>query len=87
MAEQGEAVLEKYRNQDREAPAREETPRGTPSTAPQSAPPSPEPTSRPASHVVPGTRKPNRDRIVAPSDLDDDDDQYFQDRNRGGWLQ
>lgn len=36
--------------------------------------------------VVPGTRRPDRERIVAPDD-DDADDEYFRDRRRRGWLQ
>ncbi|MFI2477230.1 hypothetical protein [Nocardia xishanensis] len=41
---------------------------------------------RPASHGISGTQKPDRDRIVTPDDLDEDD-RYFQDRNQRGWLQ
>ncbi|WP_063042997.1 hypothetical protein [Nocardia pseudovaccinii] len=33
--------------------------------------------------VIPGTRKPNRDRVVAPAD----DDEYSRDRQQRGWLQ
>ncbi|MEV0061848.1 hypothetical protein [Nocardia sp. NPDC050718] len=79
MAEAGEALLERYRNQDPETTA-------PPTSTPATAPPVADTASAPTSHIVPGTRKPDRNRVVAPSDLDDDDDQYFQDRNRGGWL-
>lgn len=37
--------------------------------------------------VIPGTRKPNRERIHQPDDEMDDDDRYFQERNRHGWLE
>ncbi|WP_329405771.1 hypothetical protein OG563_28815 [Nocardia vinacea] len=50
----------------------------------------PPPADRPApagNAVIPGTRKPNRDRIVTPTDDDDEDDEYFRDRQQRGWLQ
>ncbi|WP_433755530.1 hypothetical protein [Nocardia sp. CA-135398] len=37
--------------------------------------------------VIPGTRKPNRDRVVTPTDDEDEDDEYFRDRQQRGWLQ
>ncbi|WP_433713009.1 hypothetical protein ACQP2U_01445 [Nocardia sp. CA-084685] len=43
------------------------------------------PTEPTAGVVHPGTRKPNRDRIVAP-DEPDEDDRYFRDRQQNGWL-
>ncbi|MGW4739595.1 hypothetical protein [Nocardia xishanensis] len=95
-AELGNAILESYRKQDPETPPPAEPSWGSsPDQSPTSAPQSTSSTSapdvassgdRPASHVIPGTRKPNRDRIVTPDDLDDDD-LYFQDRNQRGWLQ
>lgn len=35
--------------------------------------------------VIPGTRKPNRDLVVTPDELDEDDE-YFQGRRERGWL-
>ena len=72
LAAQGEAQLEKLRNQPDE-------PFGsTPAHVRDSS--SPE-----ACVVHPGSRRPNRDRIVTP-DEPDEDDEYFQDRRRNGWL-
>ncbi|MFE9325695.1 hypothetical protein ACIHDR_30655 [Nocardia sp. NPDC052278] len=95
-AELGNAILESYRNQDPEtSPPAEPSPSSSPEQSPTSAPQGTPSTSasevgssgnHPASHVIPGTRKPNRDRIVTPDDLDDDD-LYFQDRNQRGWLE
>jgi len=39
------------------------------------------------STVIPGTRKPDRDRIYIPDDEMDDDDLYFQEHRRRGWLE
>lgn len=72
LAEQGEADLQRLRSQ----PATEE-PRPQPVTAPPPAPA--------ANTVVPGTRRPNRERVVTPDD-EDDDDRYFRERNQRGWL-
>ncbi|MEV0356417.1 hypothetical protein AB0H71_10175 [Nocardia sp. NPDC050697] len=36
--------------------------------------------------VVPGTRKPDRERVVTP-DEDDEDDAYFRARQQRGWLE
>ncbi|MGY0503340.1 hypothetical protein ACWZHB_33045 [Nocardia sp. FBN12] len=82
LAKAGEAVLERYRNQ-----APEEVADTSPSEPPA---PSPTPNSNARGsglhdRVIPGTRKPDRDRIVTP-DEPDDDDLYFQDRRNGGWL-
>lgn len=78
LAAQGEAQLEQLRNQPPErfttAPSSEATP---------SRPSAPTP---PAPIVHPGTRKPNRDRIVTP-DEPDEDDLYFQERGQRGWLE
>ncbi|MFI5501522.1 hypothetical protein ACIA5E_20870 [Nocardia asteroides] len=38
-----------------------------------------------ADAVIPGTRRPNRERIVTADD-EDDDDRYFRERNQRGWL-
>ncbi|MFD6155738.1 hypothetical protein ACFWF7_05830 [Nocardia sp. NPDC060256] len=76
LAAQGEAELERLRNQPPDA---------QPST--DSTPPTDRtPPSAPADTVLPGTRKPNRDRIVSP-DEPDEDDEYFQDRRQRGWLE
>ncbi|MEU4414844.1 hypothetical protein [Nocardia salmonicida] len=87
LAEAGEAILERYRNGEPETP---DSGHPTSQTAPASPPPTDQtPHSdapRPANNVVPGTRKPDRDRIVMPEEPDDDD-QYYQDRRRRGWLE
>ena len=60
---------------------------------PADSPPAPSPPvafrpePRPASIVVPGTRKPDRNRIHVPDDEMDDDDRYFQEHRRRGWLE
>ncbi|MFD3705104.1 hypothetical protein ACFWUP_18360 [Nocardia sp. NPDC058658] len=82
LAELGEVVLDRYRNGDHATPASAESPQPEPDIAPPVA----EIEQPHARHVVPGTRKPNRDLTVAPSDWEDEDDQYFRDRNQGGWL-
>jgi hypothetical protein len=80
LAEQGEAELVRLRSEplaDPEPPIAAPTPvveQPTPPTADQT----------PA--VVPGTRKPNRERVVAPDD-EDEDDEYFRDRRQRGWLE
>lgn len=76
-AELGEAILESYRHQEPETPPAAEPVR--------SAPPA-DIRARSADHVIPGTRKPDRNRIVGPDDDPDEDDRYYQDRNRRGWL-
>ncbi|MGW5436424.1 hypothetical protein [Nocardia asteroides] len=38
-----------------------------------------------ANAVIPGTRRPNRERIVTAVD-EDDDDRYHRERNQRGWL-
>ncbi|MFF0528163.1 hypothetical protein ACFYT3_07205 [Nocardia amikacinitolerans] len=93
LAEQGNAILERYRHEGPEAPITSDQPREperreSPTAA--SSDPIPEQashtSSQSAQHVVPGTRKPNRDRIVTPEDPDDDD-LYYQDRRQRGWLE
>lgn len=76
LAEQGEADLVRLRSQ----PLPDEF--GPEPVADQPAPPAPEPAT---SIVVPGTRRPNRERIVTPDD-EDEDDRYFRERNQRGWL-
>ncbi|MGW6422775.1 hypothetical protein ACWF82_08870 [Nocardia sp. NPDC055053] len=76
LAEQGEADLLRLRSQ----PVADEL--GSEPVADQPPPSAPAPA---ASTVVPGTRRPNRERIVTPDD-EDDDDQYFRERNQRGWL-
>ncbi|WP_225725997.1 MULTISPECIES: hypothetical protein [unclassified Nocardia] len=71
LAAQGRADLERYREQ----PTEPDPPRPTPPAGPDAA----------AGHVIAGTRKPNRERIVTPDDPDDDD-RYYQERRERGWL-
>ncbi|MEV6661651.1 hypothetical protein [Nocardia fluminea] len=83
LAAQGEQQLERLRNQ----PPESFTPFRTGETT-QNPVPAPEATqsaSPSSSAVHPGTRKPNRERIVAP-DEPDEDDLYFEDRRNRGWL-
>lgn len=73
LAAQGQAQLEQLRHQPAEHTASTPAP-----TAPDGCPPT-------AGAVHPGTRKPNRDQLVAP-DEPDEDDMYFRDRRQNGWL-
>ncbi|MFE7800370.1 hypothetical protein [Nocardia sp. NPDC057440] len=82
LARLGEAELERLRNQQpeeavtrTEAPARPSAP-APPQTIRQSS----------TGHVIPGTRKPNREQVFIP-DEPDEDDLYFEERRKGGWLQ
>jgi hypothetical protein len=50
-------------------------------------PNTPPPGWRSTGTVIPGTRKPNRELIHVPDDEMDDDDRYFQERRRHGWLE
>ncbi|MET8773545.1 hypothetical protein ABZV58_00825 [Nocardia sp. NPDC004654] len=94
LAEQGNAILDRYRN---EVPAGQHQPGQDAShkSQHQSPPPNADPNSVGVgypdrardSRTLPGTRKPNRDRIVWPDDDLDEDDAYFQERNQRGWLQ
>lgn len=85
MAELGESLFAQCRSEAQQPVAPTEQ-------APPAEPPRPAPAQPPiettaaTNRVIPGTRKPNRDRVVGPSDEDDEDDRYFQDRNRGGWI-
>lgn len=72
LAERGEAELARLRTLETD----EET------TSVAEAPPE---RPQPPPTVIPGTRKPNRDRVVTP-DEDDEDDAYFRDRRQRGWL-
>ncbi|WP_433191782.1 hypothetical protein ACQP1G_23870 [Nocardia sp. CA-107356] len=97
LAEKGKTILESYRNEEPDAAAGPATdqqsvvPRSQPSSAlatPSNSAPEPPSGSGPgpAHNVIPGTRKPDRDRIVMP-DEPDDDDLYYEDRRRRGWLE
>ncbi|MFX0574870.1 hypothetical protein [Nocardia nepalensis] len=77
LAAQGEAELVRLRSE----PLADQRPPDRPMPTPADQP-------APAGNaVIPGTRKPNRDRIVTPTDDDDEDDEYFRDRQQRGWLQ
>ncbi|MFF2086507.1 hypothetical protein ACFVVM_22245 [Nocardia sp. NPDC058176] len=76
----GEAILERYRNEVPDEPAE------APASEPSPGGPAPAAHIAEEPKVVPGTRKPNRDRVVTP-DEPDDDDLYYQDRRNKGWLQ
>ncbi|WP_433733168.1 YbaB/EbfC family nucleoid-associated protein [Nocardia sp. CA-129566] len=47
--------------------------------------PQPGPSGSTPGHVIPGTRRPNRDQVFIP-DEPDDDDLYFQQHHQNGWL-
>ncbi|MEV5838655.1 hypothetical protein [Nocardia sp. NPDC052112] len=86
LAAEGEAELTRLRKQ----PPQEQAPAATalptdrtptpPPEAPRQTPPAPT-----AGVVLPGTRKPDRDRVVTP-DEPDDDDLYYRERQQRGWL-
>lgn len=71
LAEQERQELERYRHRTRQE--------AEPSADARAAP------APPRRHVVPGTRAPDREQVVTP-DEPDDDDRFFQERNRHGWL-
>ncbi|MFI6998754.1 hypothetical protein [Nocardia sp. NPDC050175] len=79
LAEQGRAELERYREQ---AAAAAPAP---PSTSIDDQPKFQQEPSPGSGHVVAGTRKPDRDRVVAPDDPDEDD-LYFRERRQRGWM-
>ncbi|MGW4774973.1 YbaB/EbfC family nucleoid-associated protein [Nocardia sp. NPDC004278] len=56
-----------------------------PTPAAPAKPPQPGPSDSTPGHVIPGTRKPNRDQVFIP-DEPDDDDLYFQQHCQNGWL-
>jgi hypothetical protein len=84
LAARGEAELDRLR---------QERPAGDPDTVtqpPRQNPPPPHripELSRTTGRVIPGTRKPNREQIYIPDDELDDDDRYYQERRRQGWLE
>ncbi|HLS78901.1 MAG TPA: hypothetical protein VK083_19145 [Nocardia sp.] len=93
LARAGEAILQRYREQapDGCSQIHEDEPGSAGHQAGQapSAAPNDETNSSGASaarYVVPGTRKPDRDQLVTP-DEPDDDDIYYQERHRHGWLE
>lgn len=79
LAEQGRAQLDQLRNQPSEwsTPPRPAEPAPQPPVAPQPAPPAPA-----ASSV---RRRSYKDQVVTP-DEPDEDDLYFSDRRKNGWL-
>ncbi|WP_433662257.1 hypothetical protein ACQPW1_08930 [Nocardia sp. CA-128927] len=94
LAGAGERILDTYRN---EVPDVSSAASSAPETAALESKSSPaavtlaDPTAhrgdpRVTRNVIPGTRKPDRDRIVAP-DEPDDDDLYYRDRRQRGWLE
>ncbi|GAB2656869.1 hypothetical protein [Nocardia goodfellowii] len=93
LVDQGNAVLERYRNQTADGPQQsEQDANNIPQSGSLRRDESPNPVGfgppdlARDSQTLPGTRKPNRDRIVGPDDDPDEDDVYFQERNRKGWL-
>lgn len=88
LAEAGEAILESYRNEDLDTPPNTEQSSESASQKPLDhtleAPQADDP--GPTRNAIPGTRKPNRDQIVSPDELDEDD-LYFQERRQRGWLE
>lgn len=83
LAAAGEALLERFRQlppEDNDSvPAADEQVAEEPHSAQTG-------NRVPESHVIPGTRKPNRDRVVGPADDEDDEDEYFRGRQERGWL-
>lgn len=77
LAASGEAELVRLRSE----PLEDQQPSDRPSPRPERPGPATGDT------LVPGTRKPNRDRVVAPTDDEDEDEEYFRDRRQRGWLQ
>lgn len=94
LAAAGEAILDRYRNEEPARPSNTDSqqrlPDGHEPAGQASRPTEPTHTANQGNHVgnhvIPGTRKPNRDRIVTP-DEPDDDDLYFEDRRNRGWLE
>lgn len=83
LAAQGERQLDQLRDQPSawSAPDRAAEP-----SPPHRIPAAPQPRTSPAGSAPPGGRKPHRDQVVTP-DEPDEDDLYFRDRWRNGWLQ
>ncbi|GAA5047305.1 hypothetical protein [Nocardia callitridis] len=92
LAQAGEQVLDTYRNEVSSvspplADGTEAAPSSSyPAPATTHAAPPPIPADRADYGVIPGTRKPNRERIVTSEELDEDD-LYYRDRRQKGWLE
>jgi hypothetical protein len=97
LAQAGEQILDTYRNQVPDPSSATDNAPETTAPGPRSNPapttpaePTPGSTHRsdPAAtrNVIPGTRKPDRERIVTP-DEPDDDDLYYRNRRQSGWLE
>lgn len=90
LAEQGRAELEQLRHEPCVL-VPQPNPHSTARDQEAGAPPEPRPSTASArnivqkDHVHPGTRRPNRERVVTP-DEPDDDDLYFQERRQRGYL-
>ncbi|NEW40979.1 hypothetical protein GV793_18970 [Nocardia cyriacigeorgica] len=81
MAEQGLAEQDRLRDErpDAARPTATEPESPDPRAAAQTS------ADRAEVRLHPGTRKPNRERVVTP-DEPDEDDLYFQERQQRGWL-
>lgn len=99
LAEQGEAVLEYYRRESGVTPAGSGSSDGPDTgTQPSSrenpqagadasvSPPHDASSADQARSGVPSSRRPRREVVFTP-DEPDEDDLYFQERHRNGWLQ
>ncbi|MEU1953649.1 hypothetical protein ACWDO0_16935 [Nocardia rhamnosiphila] len=84
LAEQGQAQLDRLRDQ----PSAWSAPAPPADPAPSAPPPrvTPQPPSPPVGAAPPGGRKSYRDQVVTP-DEPDEDDLYFRDRWKNGWMQ
>ncbi|MET8795371.1 hypothetical protein ABZV91_02755 [Nocardia sp. NPDC004568] len=82
-AEQGQRQLDQLRERPStwSAPAQSAEP-----SPPQQSLVAPQPSVSPAGSTSPGRRKSHRDQVVTP-DEPDEDDLYFRDRWKNGWLQ
>ncbi|MFQ6228995.1 hypothetical protein [Nocardia sp. NPDC002869] len=82
LAAQGERQLDQLRDQ----PSAWSAPDRSAEPSPSQQPPAPQPLTSPAGSAPPGGRKSYRDQVVTP-DEPDEDDLYFRDRWKNGWLQ
>lgn len=84
QVEQGRLELERARRAAESAAGESEASVESATTQPGTAVPPglPAPSS---GRIITGTRKPDRDRVVTP-DEPDEDDLFFQERQRRGWL-
>lgn len=84
LAEQGQAQLDRLRDQ----PSAWSAPAPPADPAPSAPPPrvTPQPPAPPVGAAPPGGRKSYRDQVVTP-DEPDEDDLYFRDRWKNGWMQ